>query len=138
MKTVIAFGTFDIFHKGHASYLKQAKKLGDRLIVVVARDKTVLEFKRQQANNGEQDRLETVKNSGLADEIILGSLKDKYSVIEKYRPDVIALGYDQKVDLSELEKKLQEFKLETKIVRLEAFKPEVYKSSKLNLNEKST
>ena len=127
----MAFGTFDIFHPGHENYLVQAKKLGEYLIVVVARDKTVLEVKKQQAKNGEQDRLETVKNSGLADEIILGSLKDRYAVIEKYRPDVIALGYDQKVDLSELEKKLQEFKLETKIVRLEAFKSEIYKSSKL-------
>ena len=131
MKTVITFGTFDIFHPGHESYLEQAKKFGDRLIAVVARDKTVLAVKGQIAKNNEQERLKVVKDSGLADEIILGNLKDKYAVIEKYRPDVIALGYDQKVDLPELEKKLQEFKLETKIVRLKAFKPEIYKSSKL-------
>ena len=44
-KKVMVFGTFDIFHKGHENFLKQAKKLGDCLTVVVARDETVLKFK---------------------------------------------------------------------------------------------
>ena len=130
-KVVMAFGTFDIFHKGHKSYLKQAKMLGDKLIVIVARDKTIELIKKQKPVNGEQERVLAVKNSKIADEVILGSLKNKYAVIKKYRPDIIALGYDQKANLAELKEKLKEFKLQTKIVRLKSYKPEIYKSSKL-------
>lgn len=128
-KKVMAFGTFDVYHKGHESYLDQAKKLGEYLIVVVARDRAVAIIKKQEARNKEQERLEKIKLSGLADEVVLGNSKDKYRIIQKYRPSVIALGYDQKVDLAELKDKLKKFNLNAKIVRLKSFKPEIYKSS---------
>jgi FAD synthetase len=131
MKKVMTFGTFDVYHKGHENYLRQSRKLGDYLIVVVARDKTVSTVKNQETRNKEQTRKNILEKSGLADEVALGDLENKYAVIEKHRPEVIALGYDQKVDFSELEKKLKEIKLEAKIVRLESHKPEIYKSSKL-------
>ncbi|MDO9231683.1 MAG: adenylyltransferase/cytidyltransferase family protein [bacterium] len=130
-KKVMAFGTFDVYHKGHENYLEQAKKLGEYLIVVVARDKNVLRIKKQETRNKEQKRKKILEESGLADEVALGDLKDKYKIIEKYRPDVIALGYDQKVDLVELKDKLKEFNLNAKIVRLKSYEPEIYKSSKL-------
>ncbi|MFZ2975033.1 MAG: adenylyltransferase/cytidyltransferase family protein [Candidatus Moraniibacteriota bacterium] len=129
MKKVMAFGTFDVYHKGHENYLRQARKLGEYLVVVVARDRTVAIIKKQDTRNKEQERLERIKLSGLADEVVLGDLKDKYKIIEKYRPDLIALGYDQKVDLVKLKDKLKEFNLKAKIVRLKSFKPEIYKSS---------
>ncbi|OGI32946.1 MAG: hypothetical protein A2271_04995 [Candidatus Moranbacteria bacterium RIFOXYA12_FULL_35_19] len=129
MKIVMAFGTFDIYHPGHESYLRQAKKLGDYLVVVVARDRTVAIIKKQETRNNEQKRKKILEESGLADEVVLGDLKDRYKIIEKYRPEVIALGYDQKVDLVELEGKLKEFEINAKIVRLKSFKPEIYKSS---------
>jgi len=138
MKKVIAFGTFDIFHPGHTSYLGQAKKLGEYLIVVVARDKNVARYKKQETRNKEKARLEIVISSGLADKVVLGSLQDRYAVIEKFKPEVIALGYDQKVNLDELKNKLKEFGLKTKIVRLKSYKPEVYKSSKLIMSKKPT
>ena len=127
----MAFGTFDIFHLGHESYLKQAKKLGDYLIVVVARDRNVKKFKKQEARNKEQERMEKLKSTALANEVVLGNLKDKHAVIKKYRPDIIALGYDQKADIRELKNKLKGFNLKAKIIRLKSYKPEVYKSSKL-------
>ena len=137
----MAFGTFDIFHEGHKSYLAQAKALGEYLIVVVARDETVAQVRKQetllrqgfggQARNNEEERLEVVKESGLADEVVLGSLNDRYAAIKKYRPSVIALGYDQLVDLVELTEKLANLKLKAEIVRLRGFEPEKYKSSKL-------
>lgn len=101
------------------------------MVVVVARDANVKRFKKQEARNKEKERLETLRASGLANEALLGDLKNRYAAIEKFRPDVIALGYDQKVDEAELRKKLQEFGLQSEIVRLEAFEPERWKSSKL-------
>ena len=131
MKEVITFGTFDYFHPGHASYLKQAKKLGDYLIVVVARDKTVEKVKGKKPRKNEQKRLKIIKESGLAEKVILGNLKDKYAVIRKYKPEIIALGYDQKSFSQGLEEKLRKFKLKAKIVRLKAYKPKIFKSSKM-------
>lgn len=45
MKKVMTFGTFDVFHPGHLYYLREAKKLGNYLVTVVARDETVLNIK---------------------------------------------------------------------------------------------
>jgi len=131
MKKVMAFGTFDIFHAGHRNYLAQAKALGDFLVVVVARDETVLRIKSQWTQYSEEERREVVEESGLADEVVLGSLEDKYAVIEKYRPSVIALGYDQEANLAELTERFKNLKLKAEIVRMESFEPEKYKSSKL-------
>ncbi|MEI6711388.1 MAG: adenylyltransferase/cytidyltransferase family protein [bacterium] len=41
----MTFGTFDRFHPGHEYYLREAKKLGDTLITIVARDNTVERIK---------------------------------------------------------------------------------------------
>lgn len=124
----MAFGTFDIFHEGHISFLKQAKKPG-RLIVVIARDQTVKRVKGKLPTHNEIERLRAVKASGLADKIILGSLSDRYAAIKKYRPDIIALGYDQKFFVAELKNELKKLNLNAKIIRLKSFKPKKYKSS---------
>ncbi|MCK4554319.1 adenylyltransferase/cytidyltransferase family protein [Candidatus Parcubacteria bacterium] len=130
-KKVMAFGTFDIFHKGHENFLEQARQCGDCLIVVVARDKTVAEVKGNLPQNNEQARLKTVVKSGLADKVVLGNIKDKYKIIERFKPDVICLGYDQQAFTESLEEKLKEYNLlNTKIVRLKSYCPEKYKSSK--------
>ena len=126
----MAFGTFDCFHFGHESYLKQAKDRGDYLVVVVARDKTVKELKGALPGKSEKERLKIVKEAGLADDVWLGDLKDKWKVIREYRPDIICLGYDQHSFEKNLQKGLAEMGLgDTKIVRMEAFHPERYKSS---------
>lgn len=132
MKTVMVFGTFDIFHEGHKSFLRQAKKYGSYLIVIVARDKTVGKLKKKKPVNSEQYRIKKIKESGLADKVMLGNLGDKYRVIKRYKPAIICLGYDQRFFVRGLKKKLKEYKLEkTEIIRLKAYKPEIYKSSKL-------
>lgn len=76
-----------------------------------------------------------LKKNGLADKVVLGSLGDKYVIIEKYKPDVIALGYDQNIFVSELKKKLKEFGLDkTRLVRLKSYYPKKYKSSLFKIN----
>ncbi|MEA3463748.1 MAG: adenylyltransferase/cytidyltransferase family protein [Patescibacteria group bacterium] len=134
MINAMAFGTFDIFHKGHENFLEQARQCGDCLIVVVARDKTVAEVKSKLPRNNEQARLRAVVKSGLADRAVLGNLKDKYKAIKKYQPNIICLGYDQQAFTERLEEKLKEYNLpNTKIVRLKAYCPEKYKSSKFRV-----
>ena len=131
-KIVMIFGTFDIFHKGHVSFLKQARKWGDYLIVVVARDKTVKKVKGEFPQNKEKERAKVTGDSNLANEVILGSQTDKYAVIKKYQPAVICLGYDQKFFVDDLKNELAKIKLEnTEIIRLKSYQPQIYKSSKL-------
>jgi len=129
---ILVFGTFDIFHPGHVSFLKQARAFGDHLSVVIARDKTVLKVKHALPRNNEKQRLETVKNSGLADCVVLGSLGDKYKIIQKIKPDIICLGYDQTFFIEQIKEKLDEFGFsKTKLIRLKPFQENIYKSSKL-------
>lgn len=130
-KTVMAFGTFDYFHAGHENYLKQAKALGDYLVVVVARDETVKMVKTRSPLNAEKKRFKDVSSCIHVDKAVMGNLDDKYKVIKKYRPDIIALGYDQFVFTYNLEKFLIQEKLNAEIIRLQPFKPDVFKSSLL-------
>ncbi|MFA5829683.1 MAG: adenylyltransferase/cytidyltransferase family protein [Candidatus Gracilibacteria bacterium] len=131
LKKVIAFGTFDLFHAGHENYLKQAKALGEYLIVIIARDETVRKIKGRQPDDNERQRAKSVKKSGIADKVVLGYHNDKHKVLKKFRPDVIALGYDQFVFTQRLEKTLIDLKLNAMVERLQSYEPQVYKSSLL-------
>ncbi|MDA3840158.1 MAG: adenylyltransferase/cytidyltransferase family protein [Patescibacteria group bacterium] len=131
-RRLMVFGTFDVFHKGHEDFFRQAKMLGDYLIVVVARDETVNQVKKQLPTNSEEKRVEVIRDSGLVEDVILGNIDDKYLIIKEHRPDIICLGYDQEFFIEHLDTRLEEFGLrKTKIIKLESFKPEIYKSSKL-------
>ncbi|MDD3302914.1 MAG: riboflavin kinase [Candidatus Gracilibacteria bacterium] len=126
---VMTFGTFDIFHPGHKHFLKQASFYGDTLITVIARDKNVEKFKRKLPKNNENIRLEEVKKSEISDIVELGDYENPFLCIENHKPNTICLGYDQEGFYDKLKKK-DEFK-DIEIIRLEAYKPEIYKSSKL-------
>lgn len=129
LKTVIAFGTFDLLHPGHKHFLRQAKKYGDYLIVIIARDRTVKTVKGKLPYHGEKQRQKRVLSLNLADKVALGDLTDKYKAIKKYRPDIIGLGYDQKYFVDELKSLMEKIKLKTKIIRLKPFRPHRYKTS---------
>ncbi len=128
MKKVLAFGTFDILHPGHEHVLNAAKKLGDQLIVVIARDATVLKIKGRNPVFNEKTRLKNLKKLNIADKVRLGGLGNKYQVIIDEKPDVIALGYDQKFFVDDLKNFVDKH---VKIVRLKSYKPKIHKSSKL-------
>ena len=125
----MAFGSFDVLHKGHEHYLKEAKSYGDYLIVVAARDENILKFKSTNPKYDENYRLGEVKKLGFVDEAVLGNKEDVFKVLEKFKPDVICLGYDQKS--GNLEEELKKRGLKAEIVRAKSFNPEIYKSSKL-------
>ena len=130
-KTVMCFGTFDGLHPGHEDYFRQAREHGDRLVVVLARDATVVDVKGDLPANNEQDRLAVVQQHVLVDEAVLGNLDDKYRVIEEYQPDVICLGYDQETFTDTLDVELTRRGLATAVFRCEAYFPDTFKSSLL-------
>lgn len=125
MKKVMVFGTFDVLHKGHLYFLNEAKKHGNYLVVVVARDNTVERIKGNKPRNDEFYRKKAVENIGLVDKVLLGEKELSFKPILDEKPDVICLGYDQ--DSQYVERKF------TKIVfiRIGSFESDKYKSSKI-------
>lgn len=104
-KRVLAAGVFDLLHYGHLRYLEEAKNLGGKdaeLIVVVARDSTVLKRKGRLPVMNEVHRRALVEALKPVDAVILGGVDlNTAKVIQKVKPDIIALGYDQG-DIAEL------------------------------------
>ncbi len=127
MKSVMVFGTFDILHEGHLHLFKEAKKHGDSLIVVVARDTSVKKIKGFAPHQNELQRLEKVKSCLLVNKAILGYEDDFYKVIEEHKPAVLCFGYDQ--DKQNIEAELKKRKIKAEIITLTPFEPEKYKSS---------
>jgi FAD synthetase len=117
MVRVVATGVFDIIHLGHVHFLEKAKDLGDELVVIVARDKTARKMKHEPITP-EGMRVELVQSLKPVDRAVLGYEDDMYRIISEVRPDIIALGYDQKFDEKELERELKKRGLKVRIVRL--------------------
>lgn len=133
--SIMVFGTFDMVHEGHEAFFKQARSLAEKphLIVSIARDSAVRRIKKSFPHFTEKERLQRVSAHPLVDEALLGDEKDYIAHIQKIRPDIIALGYDQEGEYVEhLERDLNAAGLSTRIVRLKAYKPELYKTSKLH------
>jgi len=131
MKKVIVCGTFDILHKGHLDFFKQAKAHGDFLAVVVGRDANVEKLKGKKPINNEHQRLLEVYNAEGVDLALLGDKEDPYKVLEEQKPDVIGIGYDQNSYVEGLEDELEKRGIKAEIVKLNSYMPEKYKSSKL-------
>lgn len=129
VKKVLIFGTFDLLHAGHENMIRQARELGNQVIAIIARDETVRKIKGTLPYHHEKQRVKNLKNANLVDKIIMGSTGNKYDIIRKIRPDVIALGYDQFAFTLGLEKLIIDEKMGAEIHRLKAFKPQIYKSS---------
>ena len=121
MVKVMATGTFDILHLGHIYFLKEAKRLGDTLAVVVATDSTVRKLKHEPINP-EQIRLDLIKELKIVDQAYLGHEKDIYEILKEIKPDIIALGYDQLHDEKIIEKELKKRNINAKVIRLEEYK----------------
>ena len=132
-KVVLASGVFDLLHLGHVKFLEEAKKLGGKdaeLLVIVARDSTVQRMKGRKPVMPENQRRALVESLRVVNEAVLG-LEDFNigDVIDRVKPDVIALGYDQK----EMETKVREYvkkhRLRIRVVRLGKFENDELSSS---------
>jgi len=131
MTKVMVFGTFDGVHPGHENLFEQAKEHGDYLIAVVARDKTVEKLKGKKPDYSEVERRMLVADNANVDLAVLGKYRDKFEIVADHQPDVICLGYDQSYFVENIESDLKRLGLSPKIVRLESFRPDIYKSSLL-------
>jgi len=124
-RIVLAKGTFDLLHYGHIYYLMHAKKAGGedaKLVVVVARDKTVERLKGSSPVIPEDQRRAIVESLKVVDEAILGyEDMDMARVIDDVKPDIIAVGYDQKDLEMELHRYVRERSLNIEIVRMGKF-----------------
>ncbi|TMI47092.1 hypothetical protein E6H17_07090 [Candidatus Bathyarchaeota archaeon] len=114
-KIVLATGAFDLLHLGHVRFLEASKRKGGpgaKLIVVVARDKTVLNRK------------------GRSDKAILGHTHlDLLGILREVRPDIISVGYDQKQIKASVEKLLRVERLPIRVIQIPKFGPSGLNSS---------
>lgn len=95
MVKVITYGTYDLLHQGHINLLKRAKALGDYLIVGVTNDNYDRDRGKLNVRNNVLERVEAVKATGLADQIIIEDyLGQKIDDIQKYDIDIFAIGSD--------------------------------------------
>jgi FAD synthetase len=119
MVRVMATGVFDLLHPGHVYFLREAKSLGDELVVVVARDQTARRLKHEPYVP-EHIRREMVESLKPVDRAILGSSTDIYQTVVDVRPDIIALGHDQLWNEREVEAECARRGVPAKVVRLKA------------------
>jgi FAD synthetase len=124
-KVVLASGVFDLLHLGHVKFLEEAKKAGGKdakLIVIIARDSTVDKAKGRKTIMSEDQRRALVESLKVVDEAVLGYEKmDIGEVIEKIKPDIIALGYDQTEMEGQVKNYVDKHKLPVEIVRIGKF-----------------
>ena len=135
----MAFGTFDMVHEGHKHFFQQARDLAKtvhaqaqaHLIVSLARDVNVKRIKGKPPRNSERKRLLEVKKQAGVDRVVLGSIDDYIAHIVQKQPDIIALGYDQKAYTQGLRPALRKAGWDCQVVRLKAYKPRTFKTSRL-------
>lgn len=130
---VVTAGVFDLLHLGHVRFLEEAKRAGGKdaeLIVIVARDMTVEKRKGEKPVMSENQRRAMVEALEVVDEAILGYEQFNIgAVIDKIRPDVIALGHDQSGIEQLVRKAVNQKQLKTSIVRIEQFSEDELNSS---------
>lgn len=138
VKKVMIFGVFDGLHPGHRAFLRQAKRYGKRLIVVVARDSSARKLKKKSPRQSENQRLSALRKSyeirSHKIRVLLGDKKrSSYAVIKKVKPDIICLGYDQKRLEKDLKMRMRQGLLpKIRLAKLKPYRASTFKSSKLN------
>ncbi len=134
--TVLASGVFDLLHYGHIRFLEEAKRQGgpdSRLMVIIARDETVKRMKGKAPIIPEDQRRALVEALNVVDEALLGYEEmNLEAVMEKIKPDIIAVGHDQD-DIERQTRRIVEKRgLNLRVVKIGRFgKEDLNSSSKI-------
>ncbi|MDA4124225.1 MAG: FAD synthase [Thaumarchaeota archaeon] len=131
LRVVFIGGGFEIIHQGHLYTIEKAKELGDLLVVVVAKDSTIRKRKKRDPVAGEEKRVALLSSLRQVDAAILGVEGNIYDTLEKVKPDVVALGYDQHHLESDIAREGKKRGLKLKVVRLDSPIPDVKTSAML-------
>jgi len=130
LRVVFIGGTFEVIHPGHLYTIQEAKKLGDVLVVVVARDATVRRMKKREPLAPEERRVEVVGAIKPVDVAILGSETNIYDTLERVRPDVVSFGCYHYHREQEVQREAKKRGIELSVVRLGSLDPSL-KTSKI-------
>lgn len=96
LKVVMLGGAFEIIHPGHVFALSEAKGLGNTLVVVVATDESVERNKGRPPATNQALRVALVSSLRQVDLALPGNKGSIFDILVRIRPDVVALGYDQR------------------------------------------
>ena len=121
MTRVMAVGIFDLLHAGHLHYVEQAKSLGEELVVVIAHDETVRKQKHEPVT-GQDLRRRMVEGLKPVDKAVIGNPPGVpiFEILGKIKPNLIALGYDQKHSIDAIRKGLDKHGFEdVEVTRVE-------------------
>jgi cytidyltransferase-like protein len=125
IRVVFIGGGFEIIHYGHVYTIGKAKELGDALVVSVARDSTIRKRKNREPLIGEEDRVKLLSSLRQVDVAILGVEGDIYVTLERVKPDVVALGYDQYHMEDEVRTNAAKRGMKIDVVRLDSPYPDI-------------
>ena len=132
-KTVLATGVFDLLHLGHLRFLEESKKKGgpgSKLVVVIARDKTVFRRKGNGPVVPEDQRRELVAALRVVDRAILGREEiDLLGILKDVKPDIVCVGYDQDEIRAAVTRVIRKEGLPVRVVRIRRFGPVGFNSS---------
>ncbi len=132
-RVVLASGVFDLLHLGHVKFLEEAKKAGGKnaeLIIIIARDRTVQKTKGRKPIMPENQRRALVESLKVVDEAVLGFENfDIAEVINRIKPDVIALGYDQAAMEKQVRNYITKHGLSIEVVQVGKFEEDELNSS---------
>jgi FAD synthetase len=132
-KVILASGVFDLLHLGHVRFLEEAKRAGGKdakLIVIIARDSTVEKTKGRKPIMSEDQRRALVVSLKVVDQAVLGYKDlDIGEVIEKIKPNIIALGYDQADMENSVKSYVAKNKVPVEVVRIGKFAENALDSS---------
>jgi len=130
---VLATGVFDLLHLGHLRFLEESKKTGgphSKLVVVVARDKTVRRRKGRGPIVPEDQRRELVAALRVVDRAILGREEiDLLGILKEVNPDIVCVGYDQDEIRAAVTRLVRREGLPVRVVRIRRLGPIGFNSS---------
>lgn len=131
VRVVFIGGGFEVIHQGHLYTIDKAKSLGDVLVVAVARNSTIRRRKKREPVASESERMRLLSSLRQVDVAILGVEGDIYETLERVRPDIVALGYDQYHSESDVTREASRRGMKLKVVRLDSPYPMIKTSRML-------